>query len=113
MSYKGAVSEGSSIQVSFKADHSNNGSSGFFFGYVPKDGSGKENAQFTPVAPGGSETLASTVPSASDVWSLDIRIDVPDDEGSGRLVVRENGKERESSPIARDETWTYRVASSD
>lgn len=109
--YKGAISEGSSIQVTFKADHSNNGSTGFFFGYVPKEGSGEENAQFIPVAPGGSETVESTVPSASDVWALDIRIDVPDDEGSGRLVVLENGDERDNSPVKKDQTWSYRVAS--
>lgn len=107
--FKGVISEGSAVRVTFKADHSNNGSTGFFFGYVPREGSGEENTAFTPVAPGGADTVESTVPSASDVWSLKIRIDVPDDEGSGRLIVEE-GEERDDSAIRKDVTWTYAVS---
>lgn len=107
--FKGTISEHSSIAVTFKADHSNNGSSGFFFGFVPKDGSGNEKAQFVPVPPGGGETVEATVPPASTVWSLEIRIDVPDQEGSGRLRVVEDGQEKESRAVTEDVTWTYAV----
>lgn len=108
--FKGILSEASSIQVTFKADHSNSGSTGFFFGYVPRGGSrGQEDEQFTAVAPGGTHTVTSTVPAASAVWSAQIRIDVPDDEGSGRLIVKENGTERDNSVIKKDMTWTYSV----
>ena len=108
--FKGVIAESSAIQVTFKADHSNNGSTGFFFGYVPKGGSrGQEDEQFKPVAPGGAHTVESTVPPAADVWSIKIRIDVPDDEGSGRLIVKTDGKERNNSAIKKDVTWTYSV----
>lgn len=107
--FKGVISEESAVRVTFKADHSNNGSTGFFFGYVPRGGSGEENAAFTPVAPGGEDAVESTVPSASDVWSLKIRIDVPDDEGTGRLIVEADGEEIDNGPIRKDVTWTYAV----
>jgi hypothetical protein len=111
--FKGTVSEGSALEVTFKADHSNNGPAGFFFGYVPRGGSGEEHASFTPVAPGGSHAIESTVPSASDVWSLRLRIDVPDEQGSGRLVVTENGEESDNAAITKDTSWTYAVSPSD
>lgn len=107
--FKGIISEGGSVTVTFEADHSNNGSTGVFFGYVPKGESTGRDTVFKPVAPGGSHTVESTVPLASDVWSLKIRIDVPDDEGSGRLIVTEDGEERDNSAIRKDVTWTYSV----
>jgi hypothetical protein len=75
--FKGVLTEASSVRVMFKADHSNNGSTGFFFRYVPKEGREEETASFTPVAPGGSDTVESTVPAASAVWSLKIRVESP------------------------------------
>ena len=107
--FKGVLTEDSSVRVTFKADHSNNGSTGFFFGYVPKEGREEETVAFTPVAPGGADTVESTVPAASTVWSLKIRIDVPDDEGTGRLIVETEGEEIDNSPIKKDVTWTYAV----
>lgn len=108
--FKGFVSEGDSIHVRFQADRENSGSTGFFFGYVPKDGSSAEiDTHFEAVAPAGDLTVESAVPSAEDAWSMKIRIDVPEAEGSGRLVVTVAGDEQDNRVVSEDVTWTYSV----
>jgi hypothetical protein len=103
--YKGTLSNGSTVRVTFTAAAGNSGSSSLLIGFVPNTPTDPTHAQFTVVVPGGGATLSDTVHPAQ---AFDIRVDVPAQFDNGLLQVFENGVLRDSGSVS-DVNWTYAI----
>lgn len=103
--FKGIVTVGSQVDVSFTAAATNTGSSSLLSGFIPLTHTGSTHSQFDMVAPAGSVVQPKTVPSS---YALDIRVDVPGQFDSGILEIFENGVLKDRGTVG-DVIWTYAV----
>lgn len=96
---------GNTLSVTFEADYSNDGNTGLLVRLIPEE-TGEANADFKVVAPGGRESISLPL---TRIRAVRISIDVPDTNGSGRLIVKDGGERVDSRAIQRDTQWTYSV----
>ena len=102
----GKLKEGSVVDITFQADHSNVGSTAVLTGYIPDDG----NPQMIVVAPGGVQSIF--IASVGEARQLRIYVNTPEPAGKGNLVVTENGEVKNDAEITDDAVWAYLIVDS-
>lgn len=104
MTFKGIVSNGSTVEASFSSDTSNGGSASLLIGVGPLGGGAQ--GDYAIVAPGGNGRVNV---DASSPGLLKVFVDVAGDEDTGMLEVTVDGSRHDRETISGDTTWTYSV----
>ncbi|MET0398089.1 MAG: hypothetical protein ABW277_14915 [Longimicrobiaceae bacterium] len=104
MPFMGEVSTDDKMQVTFRADAGNQGSSALATGFVPDGVNPPAPTEFDMVAPGAVETQHTRIRPA---FGVKITVDVPAG-GSGFLEVVVNDELRDRAQVG-DVVWTYGI----
>ena len=104
-----SIPAGSSYRVSYSSDPISEGASLLVVVWIPRHGAVVPSPQEVDVAPAATGVLTGSVPAFDAARRIEIRVDLPDETGSGRLTLEVNGQEHSSRNIVRDTLWTAAV----
>lgn len=109
MVLKSPVRAEKSYKVRYTSDIQSAGTTLLIVGWVPKHGHSVPPPDETEIAPGTTGELAATVPAFCHARRMEIRVDLPDGTGSGRLELMVDGQPHSAAQLRADVTWTSLV----
>jgi hypothetical protein len=105
MAWKGVLTIGSTIEITFSADAQNEGSTALSSLLIPTAGAPAPTPLLLIVGPAGKTKKQEKIPAA--VQALRIDVDLPDG-GEGTLTVSD-GVDTWSEELTDDDTWIFSV----